>query len=89
MMTTIDLATVTDLCRRAEFRGGDWRATMPAGEALEAAIAEPLDVQRRAMALLRECDGDVEHAVALAIKDRMELAADWYDSTGFEISFRA
>ena len=76
---------VTGLVERAMFKGGDWRGKMEWSDALYKAKADIADVSIRAETHLDKGAGTLEHAVLLALKDRMESAADYYDSTGFDL----
>ena len=84
MTTTITQDQVIDLARRARYAGGDWRANMPATEALDLACGDISRLGVYARAYMDECDC-MEDAVVSAIKGLMEHEADWFDSTGFNV----
>lgn len=86
-MTETNQMTVANLAERALFAGGDWRAKMDATDALALATEDTSALTEAAAGQLVACDGDFAHAVRCAIKDRMEVVADWYETTGFEVSF--
>lgn len=89
MKTDNHAMTAESLAVRAVVTGGDWRASISENDALEIAIDDIPDLIRRAAAHLPDTDGgDFVHSVRLAIKDRMEIAANWFDSTGFDVDFR-
>ena len=79
--------TIQNIAARAYYAGGNWTAKISAEYALEKAI-DSTELVKRTASLLSSCDGDVIHAVRLAIKDQMEIEANYYDSTGFEIYFK-